>query len=264
MMFWSDLLRTEPLTQRRAGQKPTSFAKTSVPENPKSREAEKSQEASFHKTRGTRRRLVFWTKAKRSKRQRPRLAWGQRPLDWLRSRSKPDGRLKKGLTHSSLSKTAQEKLEAFKHAYQKQLDAQFDRRVQDEIKKAIDASVLPSWNESKERHDLIVASRKGIMSKATYKKILACLHSDRAASKELLNWAFNVFKQLEIVLINEAELATASRTTSENLERNPRTGGRKGQGPTHGPRSRGAVSRERKYALTTGVQPEVTLLLCNA
>jgi hypothetical protein len=41
-----------------------------------------------------------------------------------------------------------------------------------------------------------------------YRKILGCLHPDRGASKEMLAEAFNEFKKLEVVLVDNTELPT--------------------------------------------------------
>jgi hypothetical protein len=64
----------------------------------------------------------------------------------------------------------------------------------------------------------IIASRKGVMDRATYKKILACLHPDNSMSKERRAEAFNFFSLIEKRLLDEKESPTPTITMPRTYE----------------------------------------------
>jgi hypothetical protein len=126
-------------------------------------------------------------------------------------------------TAVALAATAQERLEVAVKAERRRLEAEFEQRVRDEIKKRVDDIVLPSYLQKKEHYERVIAARNGVMSKETYRLILASLHPDRGASVETLNRAFLAFRNLELTLCSEKESPTQPwdlpRTYEEMLKR---------------------------------------------
>ena len=129
------------------------------------------------------------------------------------------------LDPSTLSKSSQERLEAFKRAYQKQLDNAFDARVRQGIADVVNDTVLPSYLKDQELYNAVIAAHKGMMTRETFRKILACLHpnSRRSASDEALAAAFNIIKKLEFQLVGAKEMERRDtdlpKTYDELMER---------------------------------------------
>lgn len=131
----------------------------------------------------------------------------------------------------ALSMTAQEKLDAATRQYQKRLDQEFERRVQDEVKRRVDDIVLPHWKKKIDEAQKLYARRKGVMDKATFTKIRACLHTDRLAQlldipvakldpnlAKRYNEATSLFEGLEKLLLDEKDSPTHIGDVPDNLE----------------------------------------------
>jgi hypothetical protein len=71
---------------------------------------------------------------------------------------------------------------------------------------------LPHYKKTEAEYQRVIKARKGVMDRATYKKILSCLHPDRvgAALAKRFEEAFNLFTKLETLLLNEKESPTPS------------------------------------------------------
>jgi hypothetical protein len=124
---------------------------------------------------------------------------------------------------NTLSLTAQQKVDAAIRRQTPKLQNEFDQCLQQSLKEALETTVLPSLRKREQRAFLIERTRRGIMNRATYRKIWACLHPDRVLDVELKERyaeAFNLFQKLEVVLLNEKEdpsPAPAMATTYEEL-----------------------------------------------
>jgi hypothetical protein len=113
---------------------------------------------------------------------------------------------------STLSMSAQEKLEIAIRQAKRKLEAEYEQRVQTAVREAIEMTVLPYYQKEYERCRSVVESRKGITDKATYRTILSCLHPDRVqdeALKRRYEKAFHLFTKLELLLLDERESPTA-------------------------------------------------------
>src|SRR6185312_3255490 len=84
----------------------------------------------------------------------------------------------KAIDAFQFSKTAHEKIDAAIRQHRRRLNQEFDVRVQDEIRKRLETTVLPHYKKTEAQYQAIIKSRKGVMDRATYKKILSCLHPD--------------------------------------------------------------------------------------
>lgn len=117
-----------------------------------------------------------------------------------------------------LSMTAQQKFDLAVRQYLRKLDAEFDQRVTERHQKLLE-NIWPRLKQSEEHAERIIASRKGLMERRTYIRILARLHPDTGGDAEL----FDLFKQLETVLLNEKECPTPrvglTKTATEWEER---------------------------------------------
>lgn len=127
-----------------------------------------------------------------------------------------------------LSMSAQERLDAAIRRAEHKLEVDFELRVQRELKRALDETVLPAYHRELDEAREIIKSRKGLMDRATYTKIRNCLHSDRiaplkdAALSKRFDEAFHLFSKLENLLLDEKEKPTEStqvpRTWAEMMK----------------------------------------------
>jgi len=113
---------------------------------------------------------------------------------------------------STLSLTAQEKLAAAIRQHQRELDITFEKRVAEGIRKSIDETVLPHYNEKLKLYNRVLAARTGSMTRKTYNLIRSCLHADSrlSVSEDKLNSAFHVWSDMEVVLLDESQCPTVS------------------------------------------------------
>lgn len=120
---------------------------------------------------------------------------------------------------SSLSMTAQEKLDVATRQRQRQLDRQFEQRVLDEAKRRIDEIILPHWKEQIAQAQKLYNNRKALMDKATFNKIRRALHPDsrNSISDKMLAEAFDAFMALEKFLLNEKDSPTTFGDLPDNL-----------------------------------------------
>jgi hypothetical protein len=111
---------------------------------------------------------------------------------------------------STLSMSAQEKLAAAVRQHQRKLDAGFEQRVLDEIRRRMDEIVLPHWKKQIDQAKELYSRRRALMSKETFNTIRRGLHPDsrNAISDKKLGEAFDEFMQLEKFLLNEKDSPT--------------------------------------------------------
>ena len=84
----------------------------------------------------------------------------------------------------------------------------------EECKRRLNAISLPQYAKELGELERLISSRKGIMDRITYRKILSCLHPDRVADatlKKRYEEAFRLFTELEKRVLNEKESPTAFR-----------------------------------------------------
>lgn len=105
--------------------------------------------------------------------------------------------------------TAKQKIEAFRRKDAKQLEAEFEPRVQAAVQVRI-ADAQAHMDKLYNQYRAVLGIRKGIFTKAEYDLIRKCLHPDRrlgTSDEELAN-AFRLFNEQDIVLLNEANRPT--------------------------------------------------------
>jgi lambda repressor-like predicted transcriptional regulator len=115
----------------------------------------------------------------------------------------------------TLSLSAQQKLEAAIRQHKRQLDLEFEQRVQAEVQSRLEATILPHYNEKYNLYMSVIKARKGIMDRASYRKILAALHPDRQldpALKKRAADAFNLFTKIEKLVLDEKESPTGDES----------------------------------------------------
>jgi hypothetical protein len=117
---------------------------------------------------------------------------------------------KTALDPSMLGKTAQERLETAIRVHKKKLDMEFEQRVRIECRRWLEDVSLPHYLKKLEHLERVIYNRKGIMDRATYRKILSCLHPDRVHDehKKRYEEAFTLFTDLEKVVLNEKDSPT--------------------------------------------------------
>lgn len=112
---------------------------------------------------------------------------------------------------NTLSISAKEKLDIAIRQEKKKLQVEFEDAVRAEVKRRLDDSIMPGYQKRLDEYNRVIKARKGIMKRAMFKKILACLHPDRVqdvALKGRYEEAFVEFSKLEIVLCDEKEMPT--------------------------------------------------------
>src|SRR5205807_1238738 len=82
--------------------------------------------------------------------------------------NKREPRAEPEINRSSLPTSARKKLDAVIRKHQRALDLDFEQRVRDECRKRIEETILPAYSKSKEEHDDVVKTRRGVMTKAEY------------------------------------------------------------------------------------------------
>jgi DNA-binding XRE family transcriptional regulator len=111
---------------------------------------------------------------------------------------------------SSLSLTAQQKLEAATRQHKQKLDAGFHQAVNARVQEFLMDTILPRHRKEQAEAKKIVEARRGIMDKATFNKIRRALHPDsrQSISDKVLAEAFDTFMALEKRLLNEKDSPT--------------------------------------------------------
>jgi ParB-like chromosome segregation protein Spo0J len=125
----------------------------------------------------------------------------------------------------SLPKTYREQYAILVRKLERDYKIQFEQRVRDECRKRTEEMILPSYIKDHEMYKDVVRSRKGIMDRSVYRKILSCLHPDRVTDpslKKRYEDAFNSFTKMEKLLLSEKDSPTSMinlpRTYEEMME----------------------------------------------
>jgi len=128
---------------------------------------------------------------------------------------------KTALDPNILSKTAQEKLDIAIRAHKRKLDAEFEVRTREECRRWLNDVSLPQYAKELGELERSITSRKGIMDRITYRKILACLHPDRVLDpvlKKRYEEAFRLFTELEKRVLDEKQSPTTFRKMPRTYE----------------------------------------------
>ena len=128
---------------------------------------------------------------------------------------------KTALDPGILSKTAQEKLEIAIRQYKRKLDAEFEIRTREDVQRWLNEVSLPQYTKQLAKLERSITSRKGVMDRITYRKILSCLHPDRVTDpilKKRYEEAFRLFTELEKRVLDEKESPTTFRKMPRTYE----------------------------------------------
>jgi ribosomal protein L17 len=112
-----------------------------------------------------------------------------------------------------LALTAQQKLDAAIKQAKRELDLEFEQRIQEEIRHRLEATILPHYKKTYDEYVRVIKARKGVMDRASYRKILAALHPNRVQDpvlKKRAEEAFNTFTKIERLLLDEKQSPTAT------------------------------------------------------
>lgn len=128
-------------------------------------------------------------------------------------------RLNPVIDPDTLSLSQRDKVEAVLRVARKNLEKEYQSRVDLEAKKMVETIVIPAYSETIEKAKRIIATGSGVMPRSEFRKILAALHPD-ANTEERRDEAFNLFKQYEFTLVKEkVDLGTLPRTVEELMKR---------------------------------------------
>lgn len=113
----------------------------------------------------------------------------------------------------ALATTAKAAFEAhcrrFEKSFEARVYAAYSREIDERYKPAIDRELAEAAQ--------VVKARRGVMPRAMYRKIMACLHPDNSMGVEVRREAFEFFGGLELVLVSEKEMPTNMPTTVNEL-----------------------------------------------
>jgi len=121
---------------------------------------------------------------------------------------------------TTLSMTAQQKLEVAIRQYKHKLAAEFHQRVNEGVQAFLMDTILPKHRKEQEEAKRIVDARRGIMDKQTFNSIRRCLHPDsrQSLSDKMLAQAFDAFMALEKRLLDEKDSPTTFHALPRNWE----------------------------------------------
>jgi hypothetical protein len=111
----------------------------------------------------------------------------------------------------NLSKADQQKVDIAIKQQKSALAAEFYAVVDAQVQKCLEQTIGPKLQEEQTEARRIIESRKGIMDRKAYKKILSCLHPDRVTDptqKAMYEEAFRLFNLLEKRVLDEKNSPT--------------------------------------------------------
>lgn len=118
---------------------------------------------------------------------------------------------------TTLSKSAQEKLEAAKRQWLKAWEREKSELIRLEVVRRIEENLLPFYKEKFDRAEqiekMLFKRGKGVMTENDFITVLRCLHSDNSASTQMRDEAFKIFNGLKLSLVIPKELAPVSPST---------------------------------------------------
>jgi DNA-binding CsgD family transcriptional regulator len=119
------------------------------------------------------------------------------------------GRAEAAANPAALSGTAQERLAAAMRQQERRLAAEFEARVQTEVRNRLSV-VLPGLRDRERQARHVMERRRGIMPRTDYDLVLRCIHPDSrlSASDEMLARAFRVWNDIRLLVLNEDEHPT--------------------------------------------------------
>jgi len=147
-----------------------------------------------------------------------------------RERAKPPITKPAAIDPASLPKSYRERFEAMCRRQAREFEARVEQRADEEARKLLDEVFLRHLRERLEDNehqnqmlDQIFDQRRPIISKAMYRKILACLHPDSraGASEKMFNEAFAAFSEKNKDGINRIEIAVCGKE-ADRPKRHPR------------------------------------------
>jgi hypothetical protein len=120
-----------------------------------------------------------------------------------------------------LSMTAQEKFDAAIRQHKRKQDMEFEARCREDCRRWLNEVSLPQYTKEISEIERSIRSRKGVMDRITYRKILACLHPDRVQDhilKKRYEEAFRLFTDLEKHVLDEKQSPTQFRSMPRTYE----------------------------------------------
>jgi hypothetical protein len=121
---------------------------------------------------------------------------------------------------------AKEREAVMRRQIHREVEAQFEPRVQAEVAARVEAQ-SEIMKRTSAQYRLVLNARKGILTRAAYDLIRSCLHPDSRLSvtNEKLAEAFRIFNEAEILLLNETDCPAPTRLPSkEDLLKRRRRG----------------------------------------
>lgn len=135
-----------------------------------------------------------------------------------REEGRREAKAEPDIDRALLSMSAQQKLDAAIRQEKRRLELAFAERLHNEVRKWEDEVRLPNLKKQHDEYERVIKARRGVMTRAVFRKIWSCLHPDRierfgdTGLTKLFQEAFDLFSQLELVLLNEAEHPTPVST----------------------------------------------------
>lgn len=138
----------------------------------------------------------------------------------------PDMQVTAPVDTEPLPPTKQQAFDAALRAHKRRIELEFDTRVAKAAYDYLGETLLKHLKDKEADASRVLKSRKGVMTREEYRKIMSCLHPDAVtdeAKKPRYEEAFRIFQPLELVLCSEKEMPTKPsdlpRTVEELLKR---------------------------------------------
>lgn len=151
---------------------------------------------------------------------------GKRQVRHVIERKKIERNVAPTVTPDMLAMTARQKLELAIKQHKEKLSAQWQIAVRARVDEILVNSIGPRLQQEQNQARYVMKSRKGVMDRESYKKILACLHPDRinqfitnSKLRRAYDEAWHIFRAVEKRLLDErnstTEFATIPTTAAE-------------------------------------------------
>jgi hypothetical protein len=129
-------------------------------------------------------------------------AKGAEPL-----RPEPVQQVQMEIDPSTLSMSAQQRLEATVRQHKRALDMQFEQRVSEEIRVRLEERVLPTMRKREAEYVKGINAHRGYITRDKFMTMWRCLHPDsrNSVSDRKLAEAFDILSGLERILVKRDE-----------------------------------------------------------
>jgi len=115
------------------------------------------------------------------------------------------------ITPDMLPTSARERLERAVAQATARLEREYELKVETEVRRRIEEVVIPHWTAKEEEYNTVIRARRGVMTAAVFRKMLAALHEDLVQgdhNKRRARECFTFLNENKVAFVAEAEHPT--------------------------------------------------------